>query len=80
MSQTPSQEILDEIRSNFDYFDGDKNGRIDVKEFTKLLQVIEPTATKEQAAKGFDFIDDDNNGHIDLEEFINWWQSHWWQY
>ena len=70
MSQTPSQEILDEIRSNFDYFDGDKNGRIDVKEFTKLLQVIEPTATKEQAAKGFDFIDDrriiDGGRHFEI--------------
>ena len=80
MTDKPSKEKLDEIRSNFDYFDRDGNGQIDVKEFTKLLQVIEPTATNEQAAKGFDIIDADDNGHIDFDEFIEWWESHWWQY
>ena len=78
MSKQPNEEILNEIRDNFDYFDRDNNGQIDVKEFTKLLMVIDPNATKEQAEKGFDFIDADNNGHIDLEEFIDWWQTHWW--
>ena len=80
MTDKPSQDKLDEIRTNFEYFDGDGNGRIDLSEFTKLLQVIEPTATKEQAEKGFELVDGDNNGHIDLEEFIDWWESHWWQY
>ena len=80
MSKKPNEEILNEIRDNFEYFDRDNNGKIDIKEFTKLLQVIDPNATKEQAEKGFEFIDSDNNGHIDLNEFIDWWQTHWWQY
>ena len=80
MSKQPSEEVLNEIRDNFEYFDRDNNGQIDVGEFTKLLTVIDPNATKEQAEKGFEFIDTDNNGHIDLDEFIEWWQTHWWQY
>jgi len=80
MTDTPSQEILDEIRTNFEFFDRDNNGKIDVKEFTKLLKIIEPSATDRQAQEGFKYIDDDHNGHIDLEEFIAWWQSSWWQY
>ena len=80
MTDQPTQEILDEIRKNFEYFDRDDNGEIDVKEFTKLLQVIEPSATKQQAEKGFKYIDTDENGSIDLEEFITWWQTYWWQY
>ncbi len=80
MSNKPTAEVLEEIRDNFDYFDRDNNGRIDITEFTKLLKVIDPSATTEQAEKGFEFIDSDNNGHIDLDEFIDWWQTHWWQY
>ena len=39
MTPKPNQEMLDEIRDNFDYFDRDNNGQIDVNEFTKLLQL-----------------------------------------
>ncbi|MCP3675021.1 MAG: EF-hand domain-containing protein [Gammaproteobacteria bacterium] len=80
MTNKPSQDKLDEIKSNFDFFDDDSNGKIDLNEFIKLLNIIEPTATKEQAEEGFTIIDDDNNGVIDFAEFINWWQSYWWQY
>ena len=80
MTDQPSQEKLDEIQKNFEYFDQDKNGQISINEFTKLLCVIEPSATQEQAIKGFKYIDSDNNGYIDLDEFVEWWQSYWWQY
>jgi len=80
MTNKPSQEQLAEIRKNFDFFDDDKNGQIEIKEFIRLLKVIEPTSTKEQAAKGFALIDDDHNGVIDFDEFIVWWESYWWQY
>ena len=80
MTSKPSQEKLDEIRSNFDFFDDDNNGQIELSEFIKLLKIIEPTSTQQQAEEGFNLIDDDNNGIIDFKEFINWWQSYWWQY
>jgi len=75
-----SDEKIAYIRENFDYFDADKNGHIEVAEFTRLLKVIEPTATAKQAAEGFKIIDSDNNGSIEFSEFLIWWQSCWWQY
>ncbi len=80
MTKRTGQEKLEEIRKNFDFFDGDSNGLINVDEFTDLLKVIEPSSTKEQAKKGFELIDEDNNEAIDFHEFFNWWQSYWWQY
>ena len=80
MTKNLSQQQLEDIRKNFDFFDDDKNGQIDSKEFTRLLNVIEPTSTKEQAEQGFLLIDNDHNGMIDFEEFITWWESCWWQY
>ena len=80
MSDKPGQDKLDEIRSNFDFFDVDKSGQLELNEFVKLLKVIEPTSTRDQAVEGFNIIDDDNNRVIDFEEFIIWWQSCWWQY
>ena len=80
MTNRPSKDKLDEISSNFNFFDVDNNGQIELNEFVSLLKVIEPTSTKTQAVDGFKLIDSDNNGVIDFEEFINWWQTYWWQY
>ena len=75
-----SEEQLAEIKENFDFFDRDSNRQIDLSEFTKLLRVLSPTATIEQAEKGFSLIDDNNDGHIDFDEFMAWWETCWWEY
>jgi len=75
-----SAEQLTEITENFEFFDRDSNNEIDLGEFTKLLRVLSPTATLEQAQKGFELIDENNDGHIDFDEFLNWWESCWWEY
>ncbi len=80
MTKKPGQEQLNEIRKNFDFFDNDNNGLINLDEFIDLLKVIEPTSTIEQANNGFKLIDQDENETIDIDEFIKWWQSYWWQY
>jgi len=80
MTKSPRKEQLDEIRKNFDFFDKDNNGMINIDEFVELLKVIEPTSNKKQAKKGFELIDNDGNEYIDFNEFIKWWQSYWWQY
>ena len=80
MTKRPSPEKLQEIRNNFDFFDKDQNGQIELKEFISLLKVIEPTSSRQQAEEGFKIIDDDHNGVIDFEEFMVWWESCWWQY
>ena len=75
-----SKEQLTEIKENFEFFDRDSNNEIDLGEFTKLLRVISPTATREQAQKGFELIDENHDGHIDFDEFFEWWESCWWEY
>ena len=75
-----SDAQLAEIKENFAFFDRDSNNEIDLGEFTKLLRVISPTATREQAQKGFELIDENDDGHIDFDEFIDWWESCWWEY
>jgi len=74
------QEQLLEIKDNFKFFDQDHNGQIDLEEFTKLLQIISPATTKEQAENGFSMVDENKDNHIDLDEFIEWWQTCWWEY
>ncbi len=81
MSNKPlPKEKIEEIRGNFDFFDKDKNGEIDLDEFTELLRVLSPRTTKEQAESGFNFIDENADGHIDFDEFITWWEACWWEY
>lgn len=75
-----SAEKLAEIKENFSFFDRDDNNEIDVEEFTQLLKVISPQATKEQAEAGFAIVDENDDGHIDFDEFIEWWQTCWWEY
>lgn len=77
--EIPQTQLI-EIKENFSFFDRDQNNQIDLGEFTSLLQVISPQATKEQAESGFTIIDENNDGHIDLEEFVAWWQTCWWEY
>lgn len=75
-----STEQLAEIKENFEFFDRDSNNEIDLGEFTKLLRVLSPTATLEQAQEGFSLIDVNQDGHIDFDEFMSWWESCWWEY
>ncbi len=77
--QLEAKEIA-QIREEFDFFDKDKNGEIDQKEFWELLKIISPKATEEQAYEGFDIIDENDDGVINFDEFLAWWQSNWWEY
>jgi calmodulin len=82
MAQTKeiSASQLTEIKENFNFFDRDSNNQIDLSEFTKLLRVLSPTATLEQAEKGFQLIDENGDSSIDFDEFMKWWESCWWEY
>ena len=69
----PSEEEIEEINENFDHFDEDKNGLIDYKEFTYLIDALGGDMTPDEMHAGFSYIDADQNGFIDIEEFIYWW-------
>lgn len=78
--KTLTTEQIEEIRKEFEFFDKDKNGQIDLREFIDLLTVISPKTKASHVQEGFNIIDDDNNGFIDFEEFLEWWKEGWWEY
>lgn len=67
--------VLDELRENFDHFDGDGNGRIDRVEFKRLMDALGADAPEDELDVGFDIIDADNDGRIDFDEFSIWWMN-----
>ncbi len=80
MNKPLPEAQINDIKKNFEFFDRDSNGEIDLEEFTELLKVLSPKSTKEQAEKGFEIIDGNGDQHIDFDEFLSWWQSCWWEY
>lgn len=75
-----TEKQIAEIKEEFDFFDGDKNGQIDQDEFFELLKALSPKTKKEQAAEGFDLIDENHDNFIDFDEFLAWWKNGWWEY
>ncbi len=73
-------EKIAEIRKEFDYFDRDKNGQIELAEFVELLTILSPKTKASHVEEGFNMIDKNNDGFIDFEEFLTWWQDCWWEY
>ena len=71
------EDEIENIRRNYSFFDEDGNGLIDFTEFEKLLKVIAPRSTTQQAAEGFSIIDENSDGYIDFDEFVNWWSMNW---
>jgi len=75
-----SEAEIETVKSHFDYFDDDKNGKLDEKEFRALFKAIAPDAKQSEADEGFSAIDTDSSGAIDFSEFLEWWQSNWFVY
>lgn len=75
-----SPEKIAEIRKEFDYFDSDHNGQIDLREFIEMLTILSPKTKASQVQDGFNLIDNNGDGYIDFEEFLAWWQECWWEY
>ena len=66
---------LEELQDTFDYFDSDNNGRIDLSEFTRILEALQSDMTPEESRIGFQVVDSDGDGLIDFNEFKDWWAS-----
>ena len=60
----PNEEELDELREAFDYNDRDGDGRIQLDEFSAMLDEVEI---------GFKDIDTNDDGLVDFQEFVAWW-------
>jgi len=75
-----TEQQRDDIRSEFNFFDRDGNGLIELPEFIELLTVLSPKTKVSSVEEGFNLIDDNHDGSIDFEEFVHWWQEGWWEY
>jgi Ca2+-binding EF-hand superfamily protein len=75
-----TEQQLNDIRSEFNFFDRDGNGMIELPEFIELLTVLSPKTKVSSVEEGFNLIDDNHDGSIDFEEFVHWWQEGWWKY
>ena len=69
----PNEEQLDELREAFDYNDRDGDGRVQVDEFSAMLDELEAGMTDKDIEIGFKDIDTNDDGLIDFQEFVAWW-------
>jgi len=69
----PTEEELDELREAFDYNDRDTDGKIQLDEFSSMLDELEAEMSKSDIEIGFKDIDTNDDGLIDFEEFVAWW-------
>jgi len=69
----PNEEELDELREAFDYNDRDGDGRIQLDEFSSMLDELEAEMTDRDIAIGFKDIDTNDDGLVDFQEFVAWW-------
>ena len=83
-TKAPANQLTEEqiasIRKDFDFFDRDGNGQIDLSEFIDLLTILSPKTKINHVQEGFDLIDGNGDGFIDFEEFLAWWKEGWWEY
>jgi len=61
------------LRARFDQYDGDADGRIDLSEFSTLLDALGLGYEEAQVRSAFDSLDRDHDGRIDFSEFSEWW-------
>ena len=69
----PTEEELDELREAFDYNDRDSDGKIQLDEFSSMLDELEAETSKSDIEIGFKDIDTNDDGLIDFQEFVAWW-------
>jgi len=66
----PTEEELDELRETFDYNDRDNDGRIQIDEFSAMLDELEADMSGKEIEIGFKDIDTNDDGLIDFDEFV----------
>lgn len=64
-----------ELKEEFVLADRDRDSRIDLGEFTRLMQGLEAGMSAAELRLGFREIDTDADGLIDFQEFVAWWSE-----
>ena len=63
----------EELRESFSECDLNNDGKIQLSEFSILLNNIGAETSATECKIGFDEVDTDHDGLISLDEFIAWW-------
>ena len=66
---------LEELKENFEYFDSNGDGRLDLAEFSRLLAALDALEPGEDASLGFNEIDSDGSGGVEFDEFARWFSA-----
>jgi len=64
------------LRARFDGYDRDADGRIELREFSALLDTLGLGYEDAQVRSAFESLDADRDGQIGFAEFCEWWVGH----
>jgi len=70
-----SSDELADLEEQFDECDADGDQRIDLTEFSQLLDNLGSEVPPEKRRAQFDELDLDHDGAIDRGEFMEWWRA-----
>merc|ERR1712137_1291786 len=63
------------LKQEFDAYDEDRSGYIDVKELKGLLEKLGEELSDEELGQAFRELDSDGSGEIEFFEFVEWFTS-----
>jgi calmodulin len=63
------------LRADFDSNDINRDGRLTLGEFIRLMENSDEEITAEECQTAFDEIDTNNDGLIDFAQFLAWWNE-----
>ena len=63
------------LRADFDSNDVNRDGRLTLGEFIRLMENRDEEITTEECQTAFDEIDTDNDGLIDFAHLLAWWNE-----
>merc|ERR1712031_19423 len=63
------------LKQEFDAYDEDRSGYIDVKELKELLEKLGEELSEDELDQAFRELDSDGSGEIEFFEFVEWFTS-----
>ncbi len=69
------EDRIEELKEFFSDCDSNRDGLIQLAEFSTLLKNIGSDVTEDECRIGFAELDADQDGRIDFNEFVTWWNE-----
>lgn len=71
MQNSLSKRRLQELKTAFDFFDKNKDGRISYKELAEIISSLGDTVSETEVRECILEVDLNGDGYVDFEEFVN---------